>query len=151
MSVELVLVPLAIAAVAAARSRQEYPTENSPDNEIHVQSRMRDQGLLIISLRELGATVRPVDQNTLLAETLDGDITMRRDSAGLWAAHFPQTWTLEKARTFIEDLDRAYGLQVQQAVIQRLQQRAPEAGMRITSQSIDDDRVVTLMMEVEHA
>jgi len=40
---------------------------------------------------------------------------------------------------------------VQRAVIRRLEERAPEAGMRITSQSVDDDRVVTLVMEVERA
>jgi len=31
-----------------------------------------------------------------------------------------------------------------------VRERAPQAGMRVTSQSVDDDRVVTLVMEVEH-
>ena len=117
---------------------------------MHVESRMRDGGLLAASLQELGAVVRQGGDDVLLAETAAGGVTMSRNAAGLWTARFPRTWAPERARAFIEDLDRTYGLQVQQAVIRRLQERAPQAGMRVTSQSVDDDRVVTLVMEVEH-
>jgi len=105
----------------------------------------------IIASGDLGAVVSRTGDGVLLAETPDRALTMRRDAAGLWNACFTGTWTPDGARAFVEDLDRAYGLQVQRAVIRRLEERAPEAGMRITSQSVDDDRVVTLVMEVEHA
>ena len=150
MSVEIVLIPLAIAITAATQSYKARSAGASASNEMHVESRMRDGGLLAASLQELGAVVRQGGDDVLLAETAAGGVTMSRNAAGLWTARFPRTWAPERARAFIEDLDRTYGLQVQQAVIRRLQERAPQAGMRVTSQSVDDDRVFTLVMEVEH-
>ena len=151
MSLSLVLIPLSIAVAAASQARQIRPSDVEAGNEVRVESRMRDETLLVVSLQDLGATVRRADDGVLLAKTPDRALTMRRDAAGLWNACFAGTWTPDGARAFVEDLDRAYGLQVQRAVIRRLEERAPEAGMRITSQSVDDDRVVTLVMEVERA
>ena len=151
MSLSLVLIPLSIAVAAASQARQIRPSDVEAVNEIRVESRMRDETLLVASLGDLGATVRRADDGALLVETPGGGLTMKRDAAGLWNACFAGTWTPNGARVFVEDLDRAYGLRVQQAVIRRLEERAPEAGMRITSQSVDDDRVVTLVMEVERA
>jgi len=151
MSLSLVLIPLAVAAAAASQAHQDHPSDVAAVNEIRVESRMRDETLLVASLGDLGATVRRADDGALLVETPGGGLTMKRDAAGLWNACFAGAWTPNGARAFVEDLDRAYGLQVQRAVIRRLEERAPEAGMRITSQSVDDDRVVTLVMEVERA
>ena len=121
MSVEIVLIPLAIAITAATQSYKARSAGASASNEMHVESRMRDGGLLAASLQELGAVVRQGGDDVLLAETAAGGVTMSRNAAGLWTARFPRTWAPERARAFIEDLDRTYGLQVQQAVIRRLQ------------------------------
>ncbi|WP_026410643.1 hypothetical protein [Actinomyces dentalis] len=151
MSLSLVLIPLSIAVAAASQARQIRPSDVEAGNEVRVESRMRDETLLVAALEDLGAAVSRTGDGVLLAKTPDRALTMRRDAAGLWNACFAGTWTPDGARAFVEDLDRAYGLQVQRAVIRRLEERAPEAGMRITSQSVDDDRVVTLVMEVERA
>jgi hypothetical protein len=149
MSVSLVLIPLAIAGVSVYRSRHEQSAEVSSRDEIYVESRMRDRELLVSALRDLGTPVCNTTDGALTVETTDGSITMRLNNNGLWTAHFPATWASDRARDFIRDLDSAYGLRVQQAVVMRLRERAPEVGMRITSQSIDNDRVITLVMEVE--
>ena len=149
MSLTLVLVPLSIAVAAATQSRRDRRADVVSSHEMRVESRMRDETLLVVSLQDLGATVRRADDGALLVDTAGGGLTMRRDAAGLWNACFTGEWRPESARALVEDLDRAYGLRVQQAVIRRLEERAPAAGMRISSQSIDDDRVVTLVMEVE--
>ena len=149
MSLTLVLVPLSIAAAAATQGRRARRADVGSSHEVRVESRMRDETLLVVSLQDLGATVRRADDGALLVDTAGGGLTMRRDAAGLWNACFTGEWRPEGARALVESLDRAYGLRVQQAVIRRLEERAPAAGMRISSQSIDDDRVVTLVMEVE--
>ena len=149
MSLSLVLIPLSIAVAAASQARQIRPSDVEAGNEVRVESRMRDETLLVAALEDLGATVRRADDGALLIDTAGGGLTMRRDAAGLWNACFTGEWRPEGARALVESLDRAYGLRVQQAVIRRLEERAPAAGMRISSQSIDDDRVVTLVMEVE--
>ena len=151
MSLSLVLIPLSIAAAAASQARRPRPSDVEAGNEVRVESRMRDETLLVAALGDLGAAMSRTGDGALLARTPDRALTMRRDAAGLWNACFAETWTPDGARAFVEDLDRAYGLRVQRAVIRRLEERAPEAGMRITSQSVDDDRVVTLVMEVERA
>ena len=58
---------------------------------MHVESRMRDRGLLAASLQELGAVVRQGGDDVLLAETAAGGVTMSRNAAGLWTARFPRT------------------------------------------------------------
>ena len=55
------------------------------------------------------------------------------------------------ARHFAEvvtAIDTAYGLRVQQAVLTRLRERAPLAGMSIASESVDDNDTVTVVLDL---
>ena len=69
MSLSLVLIPLSIAVAAASQARQIRPSDVEAGNEVRVESRMRDETLLVAALEDLGAPVRRADDGALLAKT----------------------------------------------------------------------------------
>ena len=46
----------------------------------------------------------------------------------------PATLTKQRAVGIVSAIDQAYGLQVQRAVVEKLKQRAPGAGMSVVSE-----------------
>lgn len=146
MSVSIFLVPLAIAAVSAWQaSQQESDAEGR--TICHVQTRMKDQGLLAAALRETRADVA-VSSDTLVARWQGVEATFQRDNQGIWQAHFTGDVDVERASGIVTAIDVAYGRQVQQAVLSRLRERAPTAGMSVASETIEADDSVTLVLNV---
>lgn len=152
MSIEIVLVPIAVAAVSAWKARRvethERPGEGQSDQtQVAVSTRMKNPDLLVLALRDLRAEVRTTPTSI---EAAWGTVQARfaRDEAGVWTAHFGGQATAETASGVVRDLDRAYGLRVQQAVLNRVRARAPQAGMAVESETVEEDRTVTLVLNV---
>lgn len=147
MSVSLILVPLAVAAVAAA-----HVVRSSPDNSnriiCQVRTRMRDETLLAAALRETDAEVT-VDGQEIVATWSDVRAGFRRDQDGIWTAHFTGEIDEQRATEIVRAVDAGYGRQVQATVLQRLRERAPAAGLRLESESLVEDAGVRLVFAVE--
>lgn len=145
MSIELALVPLAFAAIGAWRaSRTEAEGDQPPIH--HVQTRMRDGSLLAGALEDTHARV-------LSGEGLSADwdgvhAEFRQGDQGIWQVHFAGRLDEAQARAIVTAVDQAYGRRVQQAVVARLRERAPAAGMTIESESIGEDQSVTMVLAV---
>ncbi len=146
MSVSLVLIPLAIAAVSAVQAAR---AENPPSGETicHVQTRMKDPTLLAAALHDTHAAVRSTPAE-LHAQWSDMEAVFRRDAQGIWQAHFTGITDVQRATEIVGHIDVAYGRQVQQAVIAKLRSRAGNAGMSIESETIEPDASVTLVLNV---
>ena len=147
MSVTLLLVPLAVAGATAAKAAMDRRADGPTICQVH--TRMRDRTLLAEALRDTGALV------TVTGETLtaawrqpDIDATFTRDADGIWAAHLTGV-AQEQAVRLVTAVDAAYGRQVQRAVLTRLREQAPVAGLRLESESVQDDASVRLVFEVE--
>jgi hypothetical protein len=147
MSVSLLLVPLALAGAAAAQAAAER--KESGRTVVQVQTRMRDVTLLAEALRDTGATVTSGPDN-VTAVWGEQAVTFARDSAGIWSAH-AAGMTGDVAVALITAVDQAYGRRVQQAVLERLRDRAPEAGLRLESETTQPDASVRLVFEVERS
>lgn len=146
MSVSIVLVPLAIAAISAWQAgRQEVDSEGR--TVCHVQTRMKDQGLLVAALRATHADVA-VSSDSLAARWQGVDATFQRDDQGIWHANFTGDVDVERASSIVTAIDVAYGNQVQQAVLAKLRERAPAAGMSVVSETVEADDSVTLVLNV---
>lgn len=146
MSVSIVLVPVAIAAISAWQaSRTE--TDNEGRTLCQVTTRMRDENLLAAALADTRAVVTTSGQS-LLADWAGVRAEFARDSAGIWQANF--TGDVDEARAvgIIGSIDLAYGRQVQRAVVEKLKQRAPAAGMSLISERVEADESMTLILEV---
>lgn len=146
MSVSLVLVPLAIAAVSAVQAARAETT-SSGRTICHVQTRMKDRALLAAALQDTGAAVTTTP-TALHARWSNAEASFERDDLGIWQAHFAGEIGAQRATEIVGHIDIAYGRQVQHAVIARLKSRAEGAGMSIASEHIEADSSVTLVLNV---
>lgn len=147
MSVSLLLVPLAVATVAAVRGA----TAGRDDQGrviCQVQTRMRDETLLAGALRETGAVV-DAGQDEITAAWEGVRASFRRDADGIWSAHLAGDVDQERAVGIVQAVDVAYGRQVQRAVLDRLREHAPAAGLRLESEQVTEDASVRLVFAVE--
>lgn len=146
MSVSIVLVPLAIAAVASWRASR---SETDPQGLTHCQvsTRMRDMTLLAAALAETRAAVT-AEGEMLVAEWSGVRAEFARDANSIWQANFTGDIDEVRAVGIVSAIDQAYGLQVQRAVVEKLKRRAPGAGMSVVSERTEDDASMTLVLEV---
>lgn len=146
MSVSIVLVPIAIAAISAWQASKSG-TDSQGRTICQVSTRMRDEALLAAALTDTHATVAARGR-TLIADWSGVRAEFGRDTDGIWQANFTGDIDEERAVGVITAIDQAYGLQVQRAVVEKLKQRAPAAGMSVISERTEADDSMTLVLEV---
>jgi hypothetical protein len=152
MSVEFVLVPASFMSTGPLASRGilgalTRSLIGEPVPSCLVQTRMRNANLLGAALRDVRADVT-VRDDQLLAHWQGFKAIFARGPDSIWQAHFIGAVDEQQARSIIADVDRAYGLRVQQTVVQRLRDRAATAGMSVESQTTDQEDNVTLVLNV---
>src|SRR4051812_15165595 len=149
MSISIVLLPLAIAAVTVARDRIERREEQGRI-VCRVNTRMRDRELLAGALTDTeGSVAVSADGASLLVTWPDVTARFDRDTDGIWSAHFAGDVDEARARELVGQVDLAYGRRVQAAVLARLRERAPAAGLTLDSERLEEDDSVTLVLTVE--
>nr|GID88103.1 hypothetical protein Ade03nite_70270 [Actinoplanes derwentensis] len=139
----LLLVPLAVAGAAAIKAA----SDRGADGVCQVRTRMRDVTLLADALRDTGATVTTADDR-MTAVWGEVGATFACDTEGIWGAHFTGA-DQARAVELVTATDAAYGRRVQQTVLERLRDQAPAAGLRLESETVDDNAGVRLVFEVE--
>ena len=163
MSLEIILLPLAIAAVGAVKAArtQKAPDQRSVTQDapltaheqmalVEVSTRMRDVDLLGAALGDTGANVdRAGDE--LFVSWPHQRCVFGRNHEGIWSAHFTDDVDVQEASDLIRAVDFAYGRRVQQALVQRLRERAPQAGMEIESETVEEDATVTMVLNVNRS
>lgn len=146
MSVSLILVPAAMAAVAAWKaSRPE--TDAHGRTVCHVATRMRNEHLLAAALADTGASTA-LHESRLSAEWQGVQADFRRDADGAWSVHLVGEVDTARAEQIIAAVDAAYGRRVQQEVLAKLRERAPRAGMTLESETVENDDSVTVVLTV---
>jgi len=147
MSVSLILLPLAVAAVAAYEGTR---SARDADGRVvcHVRTRMRDPALLTAALEDTNAVVTRTDQE-IVAEWQGVRASFVRGEDGIWAAHFTGEVDEARAVEIVHAIDASYGRHVQQAVLARLRERASQVGLRLESETVTEDQSVQLVFAVE--
>lgn len=145
MSIEIVLLPLALAAISAYRAQKA--ADEAGQQVVSVETRMKNEQLLEAALVDCGATVSRSGAE-IRAAWGSADARFTKDANGIWTVHFGGETTTEEATALVQALDAAYGRRVQQEVLARLRQRAPEVGMTVESETVEDDDSVTLTLTV---
>ncbi|MDQ4031507.1 MAG: hypothetical protein M3332_04260 [Actinomycetota bacterium] len=148
MSISIILVPLAVAAVAALHSSRRDQDDNGR-TVCHVGTRMRDENLLGDALSDTGAIVTRTSPNQIRAAWRGVDTDFTRDSDGIWSAHLVGEVDEERARSIVAGVDVAYGRRVQSAVLAKLRERAPAAGLYLQSENVEEDSSVTVVLTVQ--
>jgi hypothetical protein len=140
VGVSLLLVPLVVAIVPPANGAQP---DRTVDGKVmcQVQTRMRDGTLLGAAIEETGAAVTVTD--TGVDAVWDGvEGSFRRGKKGIWSACFTGAVTMDGALDIVTAIDTAYGRQAQEAVLDRIRDRAPAIGWRPESEDVADDGTV---------
>lgn len=151
MSVEILLVPLALAAVhavAAIGGGVAAGITEGAEPPCIVQTRLKHPGLLVAALRSMGATASAAESG-VRGELDDLEFSFAHHEDGTLSAHFPAGTDTERAREFVLATDAAYALGVQEAVRQRVRSRAGELGMTVESETVDENHAVTLVLNVD--
>jgi hypothetical protein len=167
MSVSIILIPAAIAAIAgmaaggagaagvgvgiAGAIRSITGGAGQPAT-MQVRTRMKDRGLLSDALKDLGAV--DVEVGDEVAATIDGiKLVMQSTPEGIWAANFTskdrkKEVTTAEATKLAERLDTAYAARVQTAVATRIREKAGDAGLDLVSETVQEDDSITLTLNV---
>lgn len=145
MSVEVLLVPLAFAAIKAWQANR---SDTGDPLVCQVSTRMRDVTLLSAALSDLGAEVT-CSEAELTARWPDLSAQFARGAEGIWTAHVSGTEVDEaRALDLVTRIDAAYGRRVQAAVLERIRDRAKDAGLQVESEVRDAEENVTLVLTV---
>lgn len=147
MSISIILIPAAIAAVSAWQASRPA-TDGTGRTVCHVQTRMRDDGLLVAALTDTKAIVTQ-SEGRIIAQWQSVQAEFARDAQGIWQVDMTGEVDQEIASGIVAAVDQAYGRQVQAAVLARLRERAPVAGMKVESERVEQDASVTLVLTVE--
>jgi hypothetical protein len=147
VSISIILIPAAIAAVSAWQASRPA-TDGTGRTVCHVQTRMRDDGLLVAALTDTKAIVTQ-SEGRIIAQWQSVQAEFARDAQGIWQVDMTGEVDQEIASGIVAAVDQAYGRQVQAAVLARLRERAPVAGMKVESERVEQDASVTLVLTVE--
>jgi hypothetical protein len=145
MSIEVLLVPAAMAALAAWKAGREIGGESA----VTVQTRLRDRELLVRSLRDLGAHVA-LDADGVRAEADDLRLRFTVNDEGIAVAHV-EAGNPEEAIQLIYALDEQYAAHVQVALYERVKARAVRMGLTIESEQVDDENALTIVLALDEA
>jgi len=149
MSIEVLLIPLALAALAGgARMMQEAAPESvkaSTDVSSAIQGRTvaKDRRMLEKALVGLGSSVT-VDGETLAAALEGREILFNPDAEGVyWAKADAGAWR-ERFEHLLSSVDEEYGRQVQLDVYRKVIARAAERGLQLEMEQRDGDNAIVL-------
>ena len=143
MSLEIVLIPAAMAAYAAWQARAEAGAHTCL-----VETRWRHAELLVQALHDIGAeSVSSTSDST--SANIDWIPTVFiRGVDGIMTAHFPRDSNVDDVTAIVNRVDAAYTRRVQDAVYRRIRQRVTELGYEVDSEIIDEDDTITLTINV---
>ena len=141
MSLEIILVPLAIAAYGSWKARSM-----EKDNVLMVETRLKDSALLAMAIQAMGGTSVEVDGGVVQAVVGNRKVSFRSDSSGILTAHV-DTKNQDEATSLLLEVDKQYGIQVQAAVVERVKQRAGGLGMNFVSQVTGEDGSINIILE----
>ncbi len=141
MSLELILIPLAVVAYGRWKVRAI-----SQENVLLIETRLKDTSMLAQAIVNSGGLEVKINDGEVVA-LIDGlNISFKTDVDGILKARI-DTHDVERATALILEVDRQYALLVQAAVVRRIQERANGLGLNLISQMMDDDGSINIILE----
>ncbi len=141
MSVEILLIPIAIAAVGAIKASNNENQEAS--DLISIKTKIKDAKLLEKSLKIYGC------KNVSMGEILETEINQSRiifekDENNIFNAIFIGNISLEDANEFILGVNEEYTKLVQEQVYKKLLKNADNYNLRLESEEVKKDNSIVL-------
>lgn len=153
MSIELALLPFAIAGIAAMANRKKpnQAAQNLVLSPIYRETRMTDPNLLHLALQNCGC--RSVVSGMTVDSTIESTrIVFEPVEGSVFSAVFTGDISSTQADEFLASVFTEYTRQVQQQVYQKLIDRAAAKGMILEAEELqeDDSIVITFCVQELH-
>lgn len=153
MSIELALIPIAIAVAGTMKERRERARARSLQPEVpefSLATRMKDEVLLQTALENYGChSVRADDGVT--SDVSGSQIRFGRNEQGAFDAAFTGDISPNQAESFLTEVYEQYTLLVQQQVYTRLLARASARGLTFESEYVQPDGSIVMTLLVQES
>jgi hypothetical protein len=140
MSIELLLIPVGLAAYAALKEHRRTDL-----CEGCKQTRVVQPELLVRALERLGATDIVIDGQVIAAQSVRGSLRFQLIE-GLFLGRV-DNGSEEETQRLLADLDSAVGEIVQSDKVEEMRTRAAQLGLRLVGEEVADDGTVQLIFE----
>ncbi|HEY7033386.1 MAG TPA: hypothetical protein VH482_18745 [Thermomicrobiales bacterium] len=145
MSIELALIPIAIAIAGRVGSRKKRARELP--NSFCLETQFKDGAILQASLEDYGC--RSIFTGSKVDSYIGGtQIIFEPSESGVFDAVFVGNIAIEHAQAFIADLHDEYTKRVQREVYQKLISRAKDRGLLLESEAVQDDNSIVLTFAI---
>ncbi|KKK39993.1 hypothetical protein WQ57_01615 [Mesobacillus campisalis] len=146
MSIELVLIPVAIAVSQAIGSNIQKRME---ENKIYaVTTIMKDPQLLQKALLNYGCATSLLEENEMSSEIGDVKVMFQINSQGIFEALFEKGIPEEAALEFLTNIQDEYTSLVQQDIYLKLLERASGQGLVLESEEVNNNNSIVLTFRV---
>jgi|GEM_PF-5335412 len=143
MSIELTLIPLAIATGILVRREMDKRKQN----EHYMQTSLKDRDLLRQVLEREGCEVE-VDKSILATEIGGRPTVFNKDEQGVYSVVITGEMKQEEAAAIMSGIEKKYGLALQEREYQRLMEGAKQNGFELETNEMLPGRVIHLVFEL---
>ncbi len=145
MSIELVLIPLAIGIVQVVSDKRQATLEGN--NHYSIPTVIKDESMLKQALSNYGADIGLYD-NQLKSTVADVDILFEKGDDQQYSALFDPSIERKEAEDFIENIQMEYTSIVRKDTYEKVIRRAKDYGMELESEEENQDRGIVLTFKV---
>lgn len=146
MSIELVLIPVAIAITQSIGSHVEKKLDSKI--EYHITTIMKDKDLVKKALENYGCNPNFIGNDEITSEIGESKILFLQNSEGVIDAYFDNEIPLDSATEFLNNIQEEYTSIVQQETYLRLLERAKEKGMILETEEITNSNSIVLTFKI---
>lgn len=142
MSIEIVLIPLAIAVTKEIAEGISKNTENKKDNFTILDTRMKDESLLKLALEEWSCSFREVVETHSLRLNNENEMTFLMNKDGCYSLIIPKKADKNGYLEWLDKVEISYTHYLQQRVYQNLIEQAKSQGMVLESEKLLEDNSI---------
>lgn len=142
MSIEIVLIPLALALTKEVAEGLSNYMENGKSDYILMETRMKDESLLKQALEEWSCSFRQVEAVDSLKLTNENEVTFLVNEEGCYSLVLSKLADKNAYMEWINNIETSYTHYLQQSVYQNLIEKAKEQGMILEKEELLEDNSI---------
>lgn len=144
MSIEIVLIPLAIALTKEITEGVSNLSEKNNKDYSILDTRMKDESLLKQALDEWTCSFREVEALDSLQQLHENEVTFMMNKEGCYSLVLPKSADKNSFQEWIEKVETSYTHYLQQRVYLNLVEKAKQQGMILENEELLEDHSIQL-------
>ncbi|MFP4976515.1 hypothetical protein ACE6ED_14010 [Paenibacillus sp. CN-4] len=147
MSIEIVLIPLAIAVTKQVAEAVSVHREKLQARHVILETRMKDEVLLREALEEWSCSFRQVEHTDSLESlewSMANEVTFLQQENGSYSLVLPQGADVTAYTEWVDNVETSYTKHLQQKVYRNLIEQAREQGMVMEKEEVLEDQSIQI-------